>query len=387
MPKTVEVIREFHQHLKQDSKFLVLCGGARSGKSYAIAQFIILHLMPQHDKEILVARKVNRTLKLSAWKLVRTLLKDYGIPFSENKSDQCIEFNGNIIWFSGLDDPEKIKSTEFNYIWMEEATEFDREDFLQLSMRLSRRTKEKNQMFFSFNPVSKANWVYRTFFETEHEDTNIMFSNYTMNRHLSDDYRQILEDLKEQDEAHYKVYGLGEFADFTNIIYTNWKVSSEIPEEFDEKIYGLDFGFNNPSVLLHLGLRDEIVYITDEVYQTKLTNAELINVLKDEKVKGAIYADSAEPQRIEEIARARFNVYPADKRVLDGIDSVKRHKIIVHPRCVKTIEEFQGYSWKKNRNDEILDEPVKFNDHAMDALRYAVYTHKKAERRVLIGRA
>ena len=89
-----------------------------------------------------------------------------------------------------------------------------------------------------------------------------------------------------------------------------------------------------------------------------------------------IYADSAEPARIEEITRAGFNVYPAKKEVKNGIDYIKRKKIYIHESCANTIKEIQSYKWKEKKDGEILDEPVKFLDHAMDALRYAVYTHQ-----------
>ena len=60
---------------------------------------------------------------------------------------------------------------------------------------------------------------------------------------------------------------------------------------------------------------------------------------------------------------------------LEGIDFVKRFKLHIHPRCVNTIKEIQGYSYRKDRNGNILDEPVKAFDHAMDAMRYAIYSH------------
>ncbi|HEY8541382.1 MAG TPA: terminase large subunit, partial [Pseudothermotoga sp.] len=93
-----------------------------------------------------------------------------------------------------------------------------------------------------------------------------------------------------------------------------------------------------------------------------------------------IYADSAEPARIEEIARAGFNIYPAKKDVKDGIDFLKRKMIYLYKDCTNTIKEIQMYKWKENKNGEILDEPVKFNDHAMDAMRYAVYTYQNRAR-------
>ncbi|MGB4714956.1 MAG: terminase large subunit, partial [Defluviitoga tunisiensis] len=102
---------------------------------------------------------------------------------------------------------------------------------------------------------------------------------------------------------------------------------------------------------------------------------ELEYFVKDKNCE--IYADSAEPARITEIARAGFNVYPAEKSVKDGIDFVKRKMIYLYEECANAAREIQMYKWKEDRKGNVLDEPVKFNDHAMDALRYAVYTYYK----------
>jgi len=90
-----------------------------------------------------------------------------------------------------------------------------------------------------------------------------------------------------------------------------------------------------------------------------------------------IYADSAEPNRIEEIASAGYNIYPADKSVKDGIDYVKRKKKHIHRESHNLIKELKFYKWKTDRNGNIEDEPVKFNDHGCDALRYGCYTDYK----------
>jgi len=123
-------------------------------------------------------------------------------------------------------------------------------------------------------------------------------------------------------------------------------------------------------------LKDDNIYITKELYETRLTNEELIEKLKYfVKNKNAeIYADSAEPDRIKEIERAGFNIRAAKKakqKVANGIDLLKRKKIYIHETCTNTIKEIQSYKWKEKKDGEILDEPVKFLDHAMDAMRYA----------------
>ncbi len=375
--KVIEKIYSFLQNCNKQ-KEIVVYGGAGSGKSYTVAQFLIIEkLLSNRNKRLLVTRKYNPSLRVTTWKLVHELLDEFEIPYMENKTEQVLQLpRRNEIYFRGLDDAEKIKSSEFNYIWMEEATEFDYEDYLQLKLRLRRATNSVNQMFLTFNPV--AGWTQKQFFEQESDDVAILHTTYVDNPFLDKEYTEMLELLKEQDEAYYQIYTLGQFAILKNKIYNNYQIVSKIPENFDEIIYGVDFGFNNPSVILEIGLKDDNIYITKELYETRLTNEELIEKLKYfVKNKNAeIYADSAEPARIEEITRAGFNVFAAKKEIKNGIDFVKRKKIYIHESCANTIKEIQSYKWKEKKDGEILDEPVKFMDHAMDALRYAVYTHQ-----------
>lgn len=380
METRVKVIKKIYAFLQEcrKQKEIVVYGGAGSGKSYTVAQFLIIEkLLSNRNKRLLVTRKYNPSLRVTTWQLIHEILNELGIPYMENKTEQVLQLpRRNEIYFRGLDDAEKIKSSEFNYIWMEEATEFDYEDYLQLKLRLRRATNSVNQMFLTFNPV--AGWTQKQFFEQESDDVAILHTTYVDNPFLDIEYTKMLEFLKEQDEVYYQIYTLGRYAILKNKIYSNYQVVSKMPESFDEVIYGIDFGYNNPSVILEIGLKDDNIYVTKELYKTHLTNEELIEKLKYfVKSKNAeIYADSAEPARIEEIARAGFNVYPAKKDVKDGIDYIKRKKIFLNENCINTIKEIQTYKWKEKKDGEILDEPVKFMDHAMDAMRYAVYTHQ-----------
>lgn len=380
MEARVKVIRKIYSFLKEcrKQKEIVVYGGAGSGKSYTVAQFLIIEkLLSNRNKRLLVTRKYNPSLRVTTWKLIHELLDEFEIPYIENKTEQVLQLpRRNEIYFRGLDDAEKIKSSEFNYIWMEEATEFDYEDYLQLKLRLRRATNSVNQMFLTFNPV--AGWTQKQFFEQESDDVATLHTTYIDNPFLDSEYTKMLELLKDQDEAYYQIYTLGEYAVLKNKIYSNYQIVSRMPEMYDEIIYGVDFGFNNPSVILEIGLKDDNIYIIKELYETRLTNEELIEKLKYfvRSKNAEIYADSAEPARIEEITRAGFNVYPAKKEIKNGIDYIKRKKIYINESCANTIKEIQSYKWKEKKDGEILDEPVKFLDHAMDALRYAVYTYQ-----------
>ena len=150
-------------------------------------------------------------------------------------------------------------------------------------------------------------------------------------------------------------------------------------DEVDDIFYGLDFGYNNPTALIEIRMKDGVLYERELLYQTNLTNSELIDLLKQLIVKktSPIYADPSEPARIEEIYKAGYNIIGAEKSVKDGIDFVKRQKIKIANTSSNLIKEKKNYKWKVDKNNNVLDEPVKFNDHLMDAERYAIYTHLK----------
>ncbi|BER92697.1 PBSX family phage terminase large subunit [Atrimonas thermophila] len=368
----IDVYDDFFQRNKEK---LVLCvyGGAGSGKSYAVAQYLILRALEERGKHFLITRATLPSLRLSCWMLIQHLLREYGIPHAVNKSEFWIEIRDNKLFFKSLDDPEKIKSAEFNYIWMEEATEFNYQDFLQLKLRLRRKNKLQNQIILTFNPIDAYHWLKTQLVDTPADNVAVLRTTYKENPFLSADYVQELQRLSEVDENYYRIYALGEWGILQNLIYTNWDVVDRVPEEVDQVVYGLDFGYNNPTALVEVRIKENEAWVRELIYQSHLTNQDLIDLMKGLKIGHApVYADSSEPQRIEELYKAGFNVYPAMKSVKDGIDRVKRYKLRITKDSVNTLKEIRAYKWREDKEGQVLDEPVKFNDHAMDALRYAI---------------
>ena len=183
-----------------------------------------------------------------------------------------------------------------------------------------------------------------------------------------------IERYKILDKNYWRVYGLGLKSVLGNIIYQNWETCENMPEG-GEIIYGLDFGYNNPSALVKICVKDDDIYAEELLYRKSLANRDLINQLKELKITGLIYADSAEPQRIEEISREEFYILPAMKEVNEGIDFLKSRKIYVIKNSVNLLKEIKNYSWKSDKDGKLMDEPIKIDDHLLDAMRYAVYSH------------
>lgn len=333
-------------------------------------------------------RKTLPALRITAYQLVLDHLEQYHLPFKLNRTEMTISVNSNKMLFKSLDDPEKIKSYEGNYLWIEEATEITHKDFMQLNLRLRRHSDTINQMFLSFNPIDQFHWLNQELLSKKRDDMAENWSTYKDNEFLDPTYIEELERLKKEDETYYQIYTLGKWGIRRNIIYTNYEIIPKLLLDSDEVIYGLDFGFNNPSGLVRIEIKDKEPYLQELLYETHLTNQDLIEKMKDLiPIKSqSIYADSAETDRIEEIKRAGFNVYPSAKgknSVKDGIDFVKRQKLHIVKDSINLIKEISGYKYKEDKNGNVLEEPVKFRDHLMDSVRMALWTHlgKKAKRK------
>ena len=373
--KHVKRLTKFQTFLtKRDTRINVIYGGAGSGKSYSMAQQFIQRLYAEHDIRMLVLRKTLPALRITAYRLIQDLLNEYGLPYELNKSEMIIRYDTNELLFKSLDDPEKIKSYEANYVWVEEATEITYEDFTQLNLRLRRKNDINiNQMFLTFNPISQFHWLNTRLIQSTQDGIAVHHSTYKDNPFLSAEYITELEGLT--DENFYKIYALGEFGELKNIIYSNYNVigGDTLPTPL---IYGLDFGFNNETALVAIGITNNECYLREQLYETHLTNNELITKLKQlVDKKYIIYADNAEPARIQEIKQAGFKIHPANKSVKDGIDYVKSQTLHIDKTSTNLISEFRAYKYREDREGNVLEEPVKFRDHLVDATRYALYTH------------
>ncbi len=367
--------------LKENQKRInVLVGGAGSSKSHSVAQFII-RLFYTEPCRILVTRKTTPSLRISVLKLLKELLDEYQLEYHVNKTE--LTFSNDIgaeINLKGLDDPEKIKSAEFNYIWAEESTELSLYDYRQLDLRLRRKTKSQNRMFLSCNPISALHWIKTELEDKPDKDVGFNYSTWKDNPHLPQDYIDRLEGLKDQDTNYYNIYALGKWGILANLIYSGFKVV-KTPTTSSEVTYGLDFGFNNPSCLVKLYWVDGKFISQELLYKSGLTNTMLIEEVKrlipEADRQRYLYADSAEPDRIEEFYKAGFNIQKAEKSVKDGIDFVRQNSSGITADSVNGIKEKQTYKYKEDKNGNVLEEPVKFNDHFCDSERYGAYSYSK----------
>ena len=365
------------------TRFNVFYGGAGSGKSHFVAQKVLLKAL-QYKRKVLIVRKVGNTLKDSVWAMFLKLLYQMSAVIkSVNKSEYTIELvNGTVLLFKGLDDPEKIKSIEgITDIVVEEASELTEDDFDQLNLRL-RASCGMLQIHLMFNPVSKANWVYKRFFKDgTPEDTVIVHTTYKDNPHLPKEYIDSLLRLERTNPAYFKIYVLGDFATLDKLVFPVKTVRIVNKEEVSNYLFwvGMDFGYTNDPTAITWGYVDQEnkrLFITGEYDKKGMTNDVIAETLISLGLgKERIVADSAEPKSIGELRKFGISrITPAVKgpdSVKNSIDRLQRYDIIIDERCTNTIEEFDNYTWiKDKKTGEYINEPIDMFNHHIDSIRY-----------------
>lgn len=222
--------KAYYPLYKNKKRYLVLYGGAGSGKSVFAAQKLIKRMLMEKNHKILVVRKVAKTLRNSTFSLLRETIAQWGISevFEFNKTEMEITCkNGNRILHAGLDDVEKIKSIHgITALWIEEASELTREDFQQLDLRLRGETGSYKQIILTFNPVAITHWL-KKFIDTG-RNVKALKTTYKDNKWIDDAYIQTIEDLKDADPYYYTVYGLGEWGILGKTIFHAEAISNRL---------------------------------------------------------------------------------------------------------------------------------------------------------------
>ncbi len=394
-PKPAKVFnKQIYDSLFDYDHFIeVWYGGASSGKSHGVVQKVVLKACKKwpYPRKVLWLRKVDRTIKDSIFADVLDCLSRWQLlPLCKvNQTNYTITLpNGSQFLFKGMQDPERIKSIKgLSDVVMEEASEFTLDDYTQLTLRLREPKHRQRQLFCMFNPVSKVNWTYKQWFapDAEYDPSRVAVhhSTYKDNRFLDADNIATIEALKKNNPAYYKIYTLGEFATLDKLVFPTFEKRRLRADSLNKfpSLFGLDFGYtNDPSVFIHVkaDVKSKVLYVLEEYVKKGMLNDEIAQAIKSlGYAKEKITADAAEKKSIAEIKRnGIYRIRPAEKgpnSVVQGVNFLKEFKIVVDDRCVKTIEELENYTYKKDKaTNEYTNEPVDSYNHCIDAIRYAV---------------
>jgi phage terminase large subunit len=312
-------------------------------------------------------------LRKGAMRDWRKIMEDFKLydPGAHMKTEQMYTYpTGSYIEFFSVDNQLKVRGPGRDILFINEANIINYETFRQLLLRT------KKAIFIDYNPADEFHWIYDKVLTRP--DCYFIRSTYKDNPFLPKEQVYEIESYKEADPNFWRIYGEGERGHSEGVIYTHWNTFSSV--EGGSECFGLDFGYNNPTALTRIREKDKSLYVSEEIYQSHLTNTDLIGMLKQiVKPHDPIYCDAAEPQRIEEIKRAGFKAIAANKDVKAGIDFIKSRKLFIHQGSANLLKEIKSYKFKVNKNKvgNTPEEPLKLNDHAMDAMRYAAISFKK----------
>ena len=393
LPKIVG--KGYKQFWNYRGRYLVCKGSRASKKSKTTVLRWIYMLMKYPEANLLVVRKVYRTLKDSCytdlkWAIHRLGVDDY-FECKESPLEITYKPTGQKILFRGLDDPLKIASiaVEVGYLcwlWIEEAYEINSEDdFNMLDESIRGNTGNMfKQIVLTFNPWNERHWLKRRFFDVKSDDILAMTTNYMCNEFLDEADFKVFETMKITNPRRYQVAGLGNWGVVDGLVYENWEEKDFKLEDvikYDVKsAFGLDFGYTNDPTALFVGyvnLKTKTLYVWDEMYQKGLSNQKIYeNVTNMGYRKEHITADSAEPKSIDELSTLGLRHIKGAKKGKDsinnGIQWIQELHIVIHPRCVNFLTEISNYSWDKDKFGNKLNVPIDDFNHLMDAMRYGL---------------
>jgi phage terminase large subunit len=362
--------------LDDNTSIVVHQGGTRSGKTYNILIWLIVKAMGEWNGEIIdIGRKTFPSLRFSVMSDFFEILKDNKLYFEEyhNKTENTYALSGNLFRFFSVDQEQKIRGSKRSYLFLNEANEFDYDDFRQLNQRTEKMT------ILDYNPSDEYHWIYENILTRE--DVKFFKTTFRDNPFLDKRIREEIYRYKDTDANYWRIYGLGEKGLSETTIFTAWAYADKYEGEGQE-IYGMDFGFNDPTTLVRAKYHKEGGVVFDQLMnETKLTSDDMLVRLNALVSQGkltktsTIIADCARPEVIEDLCRGGFNVHSCIKEkgsILRDINFMKMHKIFITKDSVDLIKEIKSYKWKIDKAGKTLDEPVGLNDHLLDASRYAL---------------
>lgn len=357
----------------------------------------------------MVLRKVAVTCKESVVLVIQSALSELGIPYAYNSSNHEIRFpayNGkmNRIIFTGLDIWQKLKSRKgISGIWCEEMTELTRKEFEEVDLIFREDTGHYHQIMGSFNPdESLGPWIKEDFFDNVAEEKKPLIKLHHSTvldnpiKYVRENYIKKLEAIK--DQTYRTIYLEGEWAVPKGVIF-NWDVVV-MPDWLGKHVeifYGGDFGYSiDQATFIKVYRIGNHFWVEEKIYQLGLTNIALGRLaLQSEPdcARKPSYWDSSEPKSIEELHQVGLNAKPAWKgkdSVRAGIDFLLEQNIHIIEPSPHIVKERKSYKWLEDKHGEIVkpSEPVDFNNHCMDAVRYAIVTHcRRREGAILITKS
>jgi phage terminase large subunit len=347
------------------------------------------HIMDQKRRSVCV-REIQKSLNQSVKRLLENKIQamNAGAYFEVQEAVIKSKKGDGAIIFQGMQNhtADSIKSLEgYDCAWVEEA-----QSLSQSSLDLLRPTirKPDSELWFTWNPRQQSDPVDHLLRgSTPPKDATVLKVNFTDNPWFPQVLRDEMEYDKRRDIDKYQHVWMGGYLTNSNTrVFKNWRI-----EEFDaprDAIHrlGADWGFAvDPTTLVRCHIIGRTLYIDFEAYMVgcEIVNTPELFMTVPEAEKWPIVADSARPETISHMKKNGFpkimTAVKGPKSVEEGIEFLKNYDIVVHPRCIHTIDELTLYSYKTDTlTGKIMPVLEDKKNHVIDALRYACEAVRRA---------
>lgn len=383
-------LKQIKSFKESDAKINIWEGAVRSGKTYISLWRFITELAEGPEGEYCIIARTYDSFKRNILPELMTMIGGDAQYFKGNRE---LNIFGKTIHIVGADDERaesKIRGPTFSGAYVDEITIIPESVF---KMLISRCAMRGAKIFGTTNPDSPYHWLKRDYLESNPDVKSWQFT-LDDNPELSQKDRDYLK--RQYKGLWYQRFIEGRWVQAEGSIYdmfdSVYHVIDNAPSYTAEYIVGVDYGTTNPCSFVLIGIdRDkfpnlwveEVYYYDSKKHQRQKTDTEYAWDLKrfigNRNIK-AIYIDpSAASFRLECQKQNVQNLYEAKNEVNDGIRFVSKllnnGTLKILRNCTPLIEEFQSYVWDDKAALRGEDKPKKENDHALDALRYGLYTH------------
>jgi len=374
--------------INENKRGVVLEGSSRSGKTWAVIDFLIYYSARiETGLTINIIKETYNSFKTTLYEDFKRRLPDYGLsnPFTDNiKEIQTFNLLGNKVNLIGADKPSKYLGAGSDIIWANEFVHIPKEIFDQAEMRCRK--------FFigDYNPSFEEHYIYDSV--VTRPDVGYLRTTFLDNPFISyQEKSKILSYDPENpinvkngtaDEYMWQVYGLGLRASPKGLVFSNWKEYAKLPDELEYyKMFVVDWGGTDPTTLAEVNInrKTSSVYIKEHMYEPQILNKTFIETIQRlNKKNDEVICDNARSDKIYELQMRDINAFGPNKgEILDGIDIMKEYNIFVHVESLNAKKEFNSYKWAMNKQSgKSLNKPEDKNNHIIDPVRYAIrYYH------------
>ena len=351
----------------------IIQGGTSAGKTYGILPILIHKAADIPNLEVSVVAESIPVLRRGALRDFLKIMKQTNryVDDRYNKSHLRYNFaNGSFIEFFSADDPSRLRGARRDILYINECNNVVFDAYVELSIRT------RKEIYLDFNPANEF-WVHT---ELQHEaDADFIILTYKDNEALDEGIVQQIEKNKAKANTStywanwWQVYGLGKIGQLQGAVFTNYKIIDSLPVNARLLGIGLDFGYSaDPTAIIEIYSYNNQRILHEKVYQTKMLNSDISNVLPTDVM---IVADSAEPKSIEEIRRHKHGVLikgatKGKDSINYGIDVMQRQEYLVTKDSTNLIKELRSYCWDTDKTGKRLNKPIDHFNHAIDAVRY-----------------